>query len=482
MYIIKPVEASFRDSLTLDQGHENSLNSQAVDISNASKSIGVRRFMWVRLQLDFDWSDFTYGISRLGLPIDRAAVVESIVNRWSPQGNVLPVLSVRSGFDLFLSAMQWSAQSEIVFSALNIPDMAMVARRRGLVPVPADLDVERLAPDIGLLEQAITPRTKAILIAHMYGNFVPLEPVVALARRRGLMLIEDAAEIYDGVYTGHPDADVSLFSFGPLKTATSLAGGIVRTRDPELLARMRAIHERWPIQSRLDQFKRLCKYGTMKFFGARWIFATTRRLARLVVGDVDKMIHHTAKSFRENEIMGRLRQQPCGPLLASLARRFANFDHARIRQRTANGKLLTALLRGKVICPGAEVEPHNYWLYPVLVTDPAKTLTALAEAGFDATQVQTMRPIDAPPDRPELTPTRVADALPHMILVPCYPGIPEAELRRMADVLIRVEGEAGKVSALKATLQPADTAYSREKKEAELPQGHNQLTRPVANS
>ena len=63
------------------------------------------------------------------------------------------------------------------------------------------------------------------------------------------------------------------------------------------------------------------------------------------------MIHHSAKSFRENEIMRRLRQQPCGPLLASMARRFANFDHARIKQRTANGKLLTALLRGKVTCP-----------------------------------------------------------------------------------------------------------------------------------
>ncbi len=376
--------------------------------------------------------------------------------------------------------MQWPVGSEIVCSALNIPDMAMVVRQHRLVPVPADLDVERLAPNLELLEQAITPRTKAILIAHLYGNSVSLEPIVALARRHGLMLIEDAAEIFDGVYTGHPDADLSLFSFGPLKTATSLAGGVLRTRDPELLARMRAIHERWPIQSRLDQFNRLCKYGTMKLFSARWIFATTRRLARMIVGDVDKMIHHTAKSFREDEIMGRLRQQPSGPLLASLARRIANFDHARIRQRTANGKLLTSLLRGKLVCPGAEVEPHNYWLFPVLATDPTKTLTALAEAGFDATQVQTMRPIEAPPDRPELTPLRVADSLPHMILVPCYPGIPEAELRRMADVLIHIEGEASSVSALKVTLQSVDTVHCGEKEDAQLPREQEQLPRPAA--
>jgi dTDP-4-amino-4,6-dideoxygalactose transaminase len=426
--------------------------------------------MWVRLQLDFDWWDFAYGITRLGLPLDRTGLAESIAQRWSRDGNAMPVLSVRSGFDLLLGTMQWPAGSEIVCSALNIPDMTMVARQHGLVPVPADLDVERLAPSLELLEQAITPRTKAILVAHLYGNFVPLEPIAAIARRHGLMLIEDAAEIYDGVYTGHPAADVSLFSFGPLKTATSLAGGVLCAQDADLFARMQANHELWPMQGRLDYFNRLCKYGAMKFFGARWIYATTRRMARLVVGDVDKMIHHTAKSFRDDEIMRRLRQQPCGPLLASMARRFAGFDHRRIAERTANGKLLTTLLRGHVVCPGAEVVPHNYWLFPVLVTDTAKMLTALAEAGFDATQVQSMRPIDAPADRPELTPVRVTEALEHMILVPCYPGIPESELRRMADLLIRVEQESSTVSALKVTLQPADTIYGGDKKDAVVPQ------------
>ena len=48
-----------------------------------------------------------------------------------------------------------------------------------------------------------------------------------------------------------------------------------------------------------------------------------------------------------------------------------------------------------------------------------------------------------------------------MVLVPCYPGIPEAELQRMAEVLIRVERETSLVSALKVTLQPADTVYER---------------------
>jgi dTDP-4-amino-4,6-dideoxygalactose transaminase len=335
--------------------------------------------------------------------------------------------------------------------------MTMVARQHGIVPVPADLDLDRLAPDLDLIEQAITPRTKAILIAHLYGNFVPLEPIVALARRYNLLVIEDCAENFDGVYQGHPDADVSLFSFGPLKTATALAGGVVRVKDAELFGRMQARHDQWRHQGRLDYFNRLCKYGTLKFFGSRWIFGPTRWLAQRVVGDVDQLIHHSAKSFRDNEIMARLRQRPCGPLLASMSRRLGNFDHARIARRTANGKLLTELLRGHLVCPGAETELHNYWLYPVLVSDAARAIAALAAAGFDATQARSMSAVDPPPDRPELTPRRLLEALAHMILVPCYPGIPESELRRMADVLIRTEAETTHAQALKVTVHPAHT-------------------------
>ena len=417
--------------------------------------------MWVRLQLDFDWWDFAYGLTRLCQPHDRRTLAGAIGSRWSLEGHAFPTLAVRSGLDLLLETMNWPAGSEIVYSALNIPDMAMVAKQHGILPVPADLDLKTLAPAIDLIEQAITPRTKAILVAHLYGNFVALEPIAAIAKRHGLMLIEDCAENYDGVYTGHPDADVALFSFGPLKTASAFAGGVVRVKDAELCARMKANHERWPVQSRVDYFNRLCKFGTLKFFGARWIYTEARWCAKLVVGDVDKMIHYTAKSFRDDEIMRRMREQPCGPLLASMARRLANFDHGRIAQRTANGRLLTDLLRGHVICPGAEVEAHNFWLFPVLITDTAKAIAALADAGFDATQAQSMCPVEAPSDRPELDPVRVRELLAAMILLPCYPGIPESELRRMAEVLIRVENETSSVQALKVTLQPADTVYSR---------------------
>ena len=156
--------------------------------------------MWVRLQLDFDWWDFGHGIARLGTPIDRSELADALARSWSPLA--LAVLSVRSGFDLFLSAMQWPAESEIVCSALNIPDMPMIARQHGLLPVPADLDLDHLAPDLDLLERAITPRTRAILIAHLYGNFVPLEPILAIGAPPWLDADQGCRGNVDGVYSG----------------------------------------------------------------------------------------------------------------------------------------------------------------------------------------------------------------------------------------------------------------------------------------
>ena len=76
-------------------------------------------------------------------------------------------------------------------SALTIPDMVRVVEEHRLVAVPVDLDIDRMAPDLELLERAITPRTRAIVVAHLFGARIPLEPVLHIARRHGLRVIEE---------------------------------------------------------------------------------------------------------------------------------------------------------------------------------------------------------------------------------------------------------------------------------------------------
>src|SRR5207253_7105680 len=90
----------------------------------------------------------------------------------------------------------------------------------------------------------ITSRTKAIMIVHIYGLPVDMDPVLALARRYGLKIIEDAAEMHGQTYRGRPCGsfgDISTFSFYPNKLVTTGEGGIVLTDDAALAERCRAM-------------------------------------------------------------------------------------------------------------------------------------------------------------------------------------------------------------------------------------------------
>src|SRR5262245_59390808 len=134
--------------------------------------------MWVRLRLDIGWADLARGFSWLLTPGDLPRLREQIEQRWaSPGGRALACLSGRSALDLLLSTLKWPAGSEVVFSALNIPHMSAIIRHHGLVPAPADLDPHTLAPDLGALTRAITQRTRAVLIAQLYGSLTPLDAV-----------------------------------------------------------------------------------------------------------------------------------------------------------------------------------------------------------------------------------------------------------------------------------------------------------------
>ena len=101
---------------------------------------------------------------------------------------------MRSAFELLLDALALDEGSEILLSAITHPDMARIVSRHGLVPVPVDLDLETLQPRGELLERAVTERTRALVVAHLFGARVDLDEAIAFSRRHGLLLIEDCAQ------------------------------------------------------------------------------------------------------------------------------------------------------------------------------------------------------------------------------------------------------------------------------------------------
>jgi hypothetical protein len=89
-----------------------------------------------------------------------------------------------------------------------------------------------------------------------------------------------------------------------------------------------------------------------------------------------------------------------------------------------------------VECPGVHCRVHTHWVFPILAADPNQAVEVLREAGFDATQGQSMCVVAAPADRPQLQPCAAADALRRIVYLPIYPEIPLSSANRMAEAVL----------------------------------------------
>ncbi len=117
----------------------------------------------------------------------------------------------------------------------------------GARPVLVDVDPRRYTMDPARVEERITPRTRAILPVHLYGCPADLAPLLEMARRYGLLLIEDCAQAHGARYRGRPVGswgEIAAFSFYPTKNLGAFGdGGAVVTNDPALAERVRLLRE-----------------------------------------------------------------------------------------------------------------------------------------------------------------------------------------------------------------------------------------------
>ena len=98
------------------------------------------------LEFDIGWLDLADGLTRGALARDRLGWQQQVEQIWSPAGEALACLSVRSGWDLLLAAAGFPAGSEVLMSAVTIPDMAEIVRHHDLVPVPVDVEPATMLP------------------------------------------------------------------------------------------------------------------------------------------------------------------------------------------------------------------------------------------------------------------------------------------------------------------------------------------------
>ena len=157
-------------------------------------------------------------------------------------------VGVANGLDalrLALLAMGIGAGDEVIVPSNTYIATWLAVSQSGATPVPVEPVESTYNLDPDKIEAAITPRTKAILPVHLYGQPADLDPILAVARKHGLRVLEDAAQAHGARYKGKRigrHGDVVAWSFYPSKNLGALGdAGAVTTNDPELADRVRVL-------------------------------------------------------------------------------------------------------------------------------------------------------------------------------------------------------------------------------------------------
>lgn len=141
--------------------------------------------------------------------------------------------------DAAMHALDLEAGDEVLMPTFTIISCAAAIVRAGAVPVVVDADPLTWNMDVEKLQSLISAKTKAIMVVHIYGLPCDMKPILDLADKYGLRVIEDAAEMHGQTYQGRPCGsfgDLSVFSFYPNKHITTGEGGMIVT-DSDALAK-----------------------------------------------------------------------------------------------------------------------------------------------------------------------------------------------------------------------------------------------------
>ena len=407
--------------------------------------------MWARKRIDIGTLNLTIALWHCVCPPSKKAS-ETLIGRHFASDDLLVCLSVRSGFDLFLSEQDWPENSEIIFTGLTIPDMPRIAREHQLRPIGVDLDHAKLEPSIAEIRRLVTPQTKAIVVAHLLGGRLPTNEISLIAKEHGLLMIEDFAQSYRGQLI--PFGNVAMFSFGTIQTNTALGGAIMVIQDPNLREKMADRQNKWPPQARFQYAKRIIKYSFVKFISTRPVAGTIRRTCQFLPGQHDTFASGMAKSFSGVNFFKQIRHRPSDSLCSTLARRISNFQPESIDCRIRRGKLLAKTIKNgnpQIKILGDEIEYATYWIFGILVKNPGKLTKILWTHGFDATTQSSLRGIPFfPNDNPRLSNDQT-DVIPiggkqeklpnidfmlsHLVFLPVDLPMPESEITRMGDLV-----------------------------------------------
>ena len=169
---------------------------------------------------------------------------EEAFARYSECVHGVAVTSGTTALHLALATLKIGLGDEVLVQTLTNMATFFAVHYQGAKPIPIYVETDTWNIDPNLIEQKITPRTKAIIVVHLYGHPVDMDPVLAIARKHNLYVIEDCAEAHGAEYKGKKVGslgDMGCFSFYANKIITTGEGGMITTNNKEFADRARML-------------------------------------------------------------------------------------------------------------------------------------------------------------------------------------------------------------------------------------------------
>jgi dTDP-4-amino-4,6-dideoxygalactose transaminase len=178
---------------------------------------------------------------------DEVATFESEFAAYSQASHAVALNTGTSALHLALLAAGVGPEDEVITVAFTFVATVAAICYIGAKPVFVDIDPVSFTMDVAQIEQAITPKTKVIMPVHLYGQTADMDPILEIAQRYGLKVIEDAAQAHGAEYKGRRVGslgDIGCFSFYPGKNLGAYGeGGLVTTNNPDHAKTIRMLRD-----------------------------------------------------------------------------------------------------------------------------------------------------------------------------------------------------------------------------------------------
>ena len=221
---------------------------------------------------------------------------ERAVSNYVGVKHAVAVSSGTAGLHLSLRALGIGEGDEVILPSFTFIAVAHAVRYERAVPVFAEIDPVTLNLDPQKIEERITPRTRAIVVVHTFGVPADLEPILKIAARHRLPVIEDACEALGAEYRGRKAGGIGrtgVFAFYPNKPITTAEGGMVVTDDDQLADTMRALRNQGRRESDGGSGHRLLGYNyRLSELHCALGLSQMRRLDRILERRRDRALHY----------------------------------------------------------------------------------------------------------------------------------------------------------------------------------------------